>query len=720
MLPPEIIYQILSHQFHDIMSNDYPSGPEKFSSNIQIFLRSNLTVNKTFYHVCKVLCYRYVSFTSARGFNKLLETLRQNSKLVHYVQVVDFEELTSIGLGRTGEMNKNIKNLTSDTLLEFLQLTGKNLREFLASEHIQGDMDERIIRVLLSGENALSVFDLCGCSRRDFSEAFQNAVDRLYRNGEIIAYNYQLTCLGLHECSVISSHTLGKLLKVLPELQKLDLGRTSIDDHTLINDLPHLKNLTHLSLAMCSQLTPRGVLEFFSYHPSATDENNLATFQWLNLQVHPHSSSWTDTQTNFLLRKLCRYGHNKTLQYLNIGGMPLHQSDDSSVVKTSYYWKCQSGLATIKWNFPKLKALSIRDNDIPVPDLVHFLSVPQRMEDDLDFKPPRLKFLNVANNAYVNRWSIQDPILLTCSETLSSLELSFEPWQQIEASNSRHEIVGRMTKPGSFIQDFSTAEMVKWRCFIDSAYGRRYWLYKTDPYLNREDLDSFANITRYDSEGNRIIDIVRQPDFLKFAQNKIMLGCGIVSQSSIRRNLEYRDVKPQISRFFDRDGKISSGTQPVAITVPPMAPGGWLIMENEEWQAPNSASLLPASSDNEDARSESPARASSRGLYWDRSIPDLPQYLTTHESDADYMEMPELQRRRSQLSLLGFRAHKKHSVVSSSLFNERFLNSSSNDTLINKRDNLSEAYRKHIDVAEEYEVFGCIERGIYRYYSLKV
>ncbi|SCU78899.1 LAME_0A06326g1_1 [Lachancea meyersii CBS 8951] len=717
ILPPEIVYEVLTFQFYDLMSNNHPSSPEKFYSNLRIFLRSNLTVNKTFYHICRVLLYRYLNFTSARGFNKLLESLRSSPEVLRYIEVADFQELTSIGLGRSGQMNKSIKNLTNETLWEFLSYTQRSLREFLASEHIQADLDERIIHFLLEPGTVLSVVDFCGCSHDSFTTRFSAAVEQLYSNDQPIAYNYQITALGLNDCTTITPKTLGRLLMTLPELQKLDLARTAIDDRTLISDIPHLKNLTHLSLAMCSQLTPRGVLEFFSYHPAVTDKDNISTLQWLNVQVHPHSSSWTDVQLMFLLKKLCHYGHNKTMQYLNIGGLPMHITDDTTAVKTTSYWQCQDTLHFIKINFPRLKSLSIKDNNITIPKLTHFLSPLQNEE----VAPQHLKFLNIANNAYLNRWTIQDPAIFSHSKTLCALEMSFDPWQQIEASNAKHEITCRLSNSKSLIQDYSLSQLVKWRCYIGSAYGRRYWIYKTDKYLNREDLETRGFMTTYDTQGNKIIDIVKQPDFLKFAQTKIMLGCGIVGQSRFRRNQTYRDHKPPVSRFLNRDKALalSPAISPPQES-PAFLPGGWRVIENQHNTDQESEDI--AASEDEDEVGP----ASRNGLYWDRSLQNL-QVVEPVETDSDYLNSPELQRRRSALCLFNGYSGSNQSPANR-LKTEtdiaKLLNSSNAQmadfySTNSDLDDYSKIYRTHLVVATEYNVFGCVERGMYRYYSLK-
>lgn len=789
VIPPEIAYQILTFQFRDLMSNDHPGNAEKFTENFRTFVRSNLSVNKTFYHVCRVLIYRYCKLTTAKRFHSLLETLRNNEKVCNIVQVADFQELTSIGLGRTGEMNKRIKNLTNETLSEFLELTQSNLREFLACEHIQDDLDENIVYNLLRPGTVLSVLDFCGCSGDKFTESCIKALDRLYRFDEekqqyiTKEENYQITCLGLNDCTDLPSPVLGRILLMLPELQKLDLGHTSIDDHTLMNELPHLKSLTHLSLSMCLRLSPRGVLEFFSHHPAVTDSNNSKTLEWLNLYSMPHSSSWTAVHAMFLLRKLCQFGHNKTLQYLNLGGMPFHESDDRSAVRSDPYYQCHDTLQFIKYNFPKLKSLSIRGSNFPITRICDFLTpvneqnfeVKSGYEFGKDELPEiqKLKFLNISNNFHVNKWTIQDPALFTCSPSLIALEVSFDSWQQIEKANEKHEINAlRYKNPHVLIKDPNDAEIVKWKCYIDSSYGRRYWLHKVDKYLNRDDLETRGNISKYDCEGRKIIEITKQPDFLKFAQSKIMLGCGIVPLSGVRRKESYRDLKPPISQFFTRSGGTTLGHTATPIVTPRLPPGGWRLIHHDDEDSSldniipeedEEAGVMTDSFTSNVSANYSPAQFSNRmsrdGLYWDRSIPALnlrpaeemtyiapasrqsqqqihqpPESIgeQVEENDDEYFNDVTLQRRRSQLSILGL-SHPRNSVLprqnswNSSISLLFPFRKPKNYFMLNPKEfvfdvnseETTERYRIHFELVNEYEVFGCIERGMYRYYSLK-
>ena len=873
-IPPEIIYEILTYQFKDYMSNDYPPTSEKFNENLRNFLRSNLTVNKTFYHICRVLLYKHCNFTTAKRFHDLLQSIEYCPELRNIIQIADFQELTSIGLGRSNEMNKSIQNLTNKTLFKFLKLTEPNLREFLACENIQEDLDDNIIYWLLKPGKNLSIIDFCGCSGDNLSKSFINALNKLYppesnlNNDssntnmntpntvstnltipEPIAYNSQITCLGLNDCTDLPKSVLVKLLKLFPDLQKLDLTHTSIDGQLLNQYLPHLKNLTHLSLASCSQLTSRSILEFFSHHPAVTDENNASTLEWLNLSDSSHSALWNDVHTMFLLKKLCQYGHNKTLQYLNLDGLPLHQVSTvhsisrsmtpissqstssmsnynhchnrldtifSTVVKTKYYYKCADTLIFIKLNFPNLKSLSIRGNNIPINKLVEFLSPIKYLNEYPELKElatqpqQKLKFINLSRNTYITKWTIQDPNLLTCSDSLCAIEVNFDTWKQIERLNSDNEIV-------SVKYDYKTQKnkVVKWKCFSDVSYGRRHWIYKCDPYLNKDDIEKKSGLgTRFDLSGHKIIEIIKQPDFLKFAQTKISLSCGLVTKSSVRRKECYKDYKPPISQFLTRNGGIAFGNITPPVGRPTLPPGGWRFLQDDEEEEDSDG--------NDDRRHEQDStenRNSSlnhshmhhtgnhdtpTGLYWDRSIHDLQSFaLQTNvnsypsnstnnlenniptigpiqiENDAEYLSNPDLQRRRSQLQLL--RTHHRNSnIVSRGNNNSQtsyrgnlntikqnrannilksFLKPS-NDKSLNNVDILGKSslswessdtpdfaklpkpkvdyykhpeqfiydpkdpvttkrYQIHFEVVDEYKTFGCVERGMYRYYSLK-
>lgn len=207
-----------------------------------------------------------------------------------------------------------------------------------------------------------------------------------------------------------------------------------------------------------------------------------------------------------------------------------------------------------------------------------------------------------------------------------------------------------------------------------------------------------------------------------------MLGCGIVRQSSARRNLTYRDLNAPISQFFDKNRTIARRPNTPPIRIPVRPPGEWRLIDNEnplQEGEVHDGNLLNDNTLHSPDTSDAPPN-SRIGLFWDRSMTNLSQSMQAYESDLQYLNDPELQRRRSQLSLFrgNFIADKdslggpQHRLASASFHT----GSSIRDTTIcdgNEAPNMTMAYRQHLEVSAEYTVFGCIERGMYRYYSLK-
>ncbi|KAH3903004.1 Lug1p SCDLUD_000608 [Saccharomycodes ludwigii] len=505
--PIEIWYKILNIQYEELMSNDQPPSPEKFDSNLEIFLKSNLLVNKYFYQACLRLSSRYCNFATAKRFNNFLQKiikLKSEDSLANsgnitkimysdMIEIVDFSELTSIGLGRSQYMNKEIKNLTSKTLWKFLE-NCPNIKGFLANEHIQMDLDHKIISYLL---NKMEALDFCGCTGDTFSDNFVKSVQHSGIDG-----NYsKLTKLGLNNCTDLPKKDIYQvLLKSMKGLRKLDLSRTCIDDR-ILKIFPIMHNLTHFSIGMCSNLTPYGILDFITYHPTMTASkfgNNIDNkLQWLNLQVGNQYSTWTSIHVTILLKKLIINGHNKTLKYLNLNGLPVTEKH----------------LNILSENFPNLVSLHISDCEAPTSLLREFIS-----------KMKYLKFINLNNSKFIKEWYFFTNAkyeLLNCSESLVSIELSFKTWSKLQSFSDNHSIMVPHTNG-------DTSNMIQWTCYLDSSFGRRFWIYRVDDFFNRNDLDTAGRFDTYDLHGNKNIEITRQPDFLKFAQYKVVIGTSII------------------------------------------------------------------------------------------------------------------------------------------------------------------------------------------------
>lgn len=153
------------------------------------------------------------------------------------------------------------------------------LREFLVQEHLDGDVDERILRKLFGGLPLLRALDFCACS----STAFWTAFTRLFDPAVPFrpTTSFQLERLSLHECGTLPPSVFEALLPRLPRLTHLDLGHTSVSGSALLR-LPRTARLTHLNLSRCTRITGQAVVAFVTTHPAARD-----SLVYLNLLADP-------------------------------------------------------------------------------------------------------------------------------------------------------------------------------------------------------------------------------------------------------------------------------------------------------------------------------------------------------------------------------------------------------------------------------------------------
>ncbi|CCH43466.1 F-box protein [Wickerhamomyces ciferrii] len=475
--PAEILLKILTFQFYQLLLNNTSSN----SFNIQYFIKSNLTVNKVFYRCVIKIIYKYCSFKTPHTFDIFLNSLLKNPKLGEYVQVLDFQEFTSIGLGRTGKMNKEIQMVTSTTILNCLLKT-PNLIEFLASENIKDDLNSDLLYHLFNNMKYLKSIDFCGCSGEMFVSNFDQLIIKK-------PANYNITDLSLHDCTDLTPSILEKLIVNLPNLKKLDLTHTQITS-TILNLIPHTAKLTHLSLSYCIQLTTRELINFFINHPAITC-NKLV---WLNLQCDSSTSSpLNNNQLTFLLKILdCDF------VYLNLGGLDVSFEN----------------LMLIKRKFVNLKSLSIANNSIEIEQLIEFLKPPEDEKTINSNFYQRLEFLDLSNNRFMNRWSLDNPQFLNCCPSLIAFEFSIKTINDIDSMG------------GKFITRNENHEEIIWKTY--DSLGRRGWLFKVDQERNPDNLSQIG-LVEYDiNTGRKLFKILKQPDFLKNVNKKISVSKGIL------------------------------------------------------------------------------------------------------------------------------------------------------------------------------------------------
>lgn len=235
-------------------------------------LASCLLVSRTFYNMTLPTLYARVMFAHSSIFSKFLAHIRKHPDLGHLVRRLDFSQFTSVGLGRTRKMQMEILNLTATTLLGCLHLT-PGLREFLAAESMDMDMDGRVLDKIFFGLPRLDAVDFCGSTSASFTK---DITDVLAASNPRMPAALALSRVGFHGCTTIAPSVLASLLPRLARLTRLDLTHTQVTDGAL-HALPRSARLTHLSLSRCNRLTGPAVVDFLTHHPATR------TLVWLNL-----------------------------------------------------------------------------------------------------------------------------------------------------------------------------------------------------------------------------------------------------------------------------------------------------------------------------------------------------------------------------------------------------------------------------------------------------
>lgn len=523
-LPLEVLYRIIEIVYYD-------SNLTSINANLESFCKTVPLLSKKLHQLSLCFLYKYTIFNRPHSFDKLLHNLLRNPRIGQYVEYMDFQQFTSIGLGRTGRMNQEIQMVTSTTIASALELT-PNLIEFLASENIQDDMDIRVMDILFNHLPKLQAIDFCGAS----SLAFVLALQRLVV-GECCCHNDTATAttnvpassidlddfdppqytgcrdllkLSFHDCTSLTVDVFAKILCRLPLLRRLDLNHTSITSSALLSSVQPSVRLTHLSLARCSKLTTRDLIQFLTQHPAVSQ----ASLQWLNLQIDLNVvSPLLDVYLLFTLRNL----NAPNLKYLNLGGLPT----------------TSAALALIKTKFVHLESLNISH-----ASLLTLENIQMYLENNT-----ALRFIDLTGLKKLSRWNVIFLLKNAYGSNLEAIEFDYKVLFDLSANGTfiRISPVQQL-----YILDYAEPEL--WR-FYDNE-GRRLWLYrmsKNDPdyklYDNRTGSRSFPppsstqNLVYYDLEtGDKIVSKVTKPLFLKFASRKINCSIGYQNISKARLN----------------------------------------------------------------------------------------------------------------------------------------------------------------------------------------
>ncbi|KAK6845452.1 hypothetical protein PG995_015562 [Apiospora arundinis] len=251
-LPLELLGPII-----DLLVLDVP--PNGITAR-NVDLMSLLLSSKTLHTATLHALYRKITIPHSRIFRKFLAHVSQNQELGTIVRRLDFSHFNPTTLFTTAAQRSTTRNLTPETLLQCLELT-PYLREFLAQEHIDDEIDENVLRKLFLDLPRLQAVDFTGCSSSNFKIAM-SAIPKFEW-----PVNLAISRLSLHKCINLPSAVFETLLPKLGNLTHLDVAGTRITDEALLS-IPHTARITHLNLAKCALLSPEVVVEFLATHPA--------------------------------------------------------------------------------------------------------------------------------------------------------------------------------------------------------------------------------------------------------------------------------------------------------------------------------------------------------------------------------------------------------------------------------------------------------------------
>ncbi|OOQ91034.1 leucine rich repeat protein [Penicillium brasilianum] len=357
-LAPEVLDQIISYLAIDLPPNGYTPR--------NVDLVSCLLTSRTLHAATLSVLYRNMTFPHSIIFSKALNHMSSYPALGTLVRRLDFSHFTSVGLGRTKQMNAEIQNLTSRTLLKCLDLL-PNLKECLLQEHLEGDLSVDVVRKLFMGLPNLRAVDFCGCSTQSFSQVFTEALTA----GPALAMSLpNLKRLSLHECSTIQAPIFDLLLSRLTNLTHLDLTHTQVNDSALLA-IPETARITHLSLSRCIRLRSSALVEFLTTHPAVCE-----SLVYLNLLTDPtRFRLLEEDDVTALLPRL-----PDTLRSLNLGGAKITSEHVPLLIPLTKH----------------LEELGLSSADLSVKDVNSLFTRPRENGAEPNAAPSTLCYLDLA------------------------------------------------------------------------------------------------------------------------------------------------------------------------------------------------------------------------------------------------------------------------------------------------------------------------------------
>ncbi|KAH8822014.1 hypothetical protein F5884DRAFT_817266 [Xylogone sp. PMI_703] len=419
-LPMEILGTIIDHLALDIPPNGFTAR--------NIDLMSLLLTSRTIHVATLNTLYSHITIPHSRIFAKFLAQIQARPSLGTIVRRIDFSHFNPTLAGQTLRERAATLNVIPETILKCLSLT-PNLREFLAQEHIDDDIDAKVIKTLLCDLPKLKAIDFCACSSTSFRDSFNAVIDA---SPSPLPEILPLTRLNLHECTILPSKVFATLLPRMPRLTHLDAAHTRITDEALFS-IPQTARLTHLNLSRCSHLTGPRVVQFLTTHPAAS------TLVYLNLGMDAKSHELFSSEDLKTLIPVLP----TTLRSLSLKGSKMESSHIPALLPLTKHLE-ELGLGR-NINASDVRSLLFPSDDLP-------------LEEQLSWTPHSLRYMDISDLSLQqldlsSMFSSSSPLLTNVSRPLEVVELSQVAYTKLENGQA--------------------VKRAKWR-FQEA--GRRWWI----------------------------------------------------------------------------------------------------------------------------------------------------------------------------------------------------------------------------------------------------
>ncbi|KAH8598264.1 hypothetical protein B0O99DRAFT_506944 [Bisporella sp. PMI_857] len=425
-LPNELLRNIIDQLAVDIPPNGFTAR--------NIDLMSLLLTSRGIHSATLATLYCHITIPHSKIFAKFLAHIAEYPALGTIVRRLDFCHFNPRGSGITMRQRQETTNLIPSTLLQCLNLT-PNLREFLGQEHIEDDLDAKVIRKLLCDMPKLKALDFCACSSTKFKSSL---LEVLEASPTPLPDALPISRLSLHECTILPASSFEILLPRLSGLTHLDVAHTRITNAAL-HSIPHTARLTHLNLSKCSGLTGPSVVDFLTNHPAAK------TLIYINLGMDAKSSELLSSNDITALLPVLP----STLRSLVMKGGVMNRSHIPLLLPLTKHLE-ELGLGR-GLELADLTRLFVPDQNADV-------------EEQMAWVPHQLRYIDVSDLSASaldlgTLFGMSCPILTKATTPLEVIELSLEVNTKLEKSP------GVMKRVGAFKDPWCLKEA-----------GRRHWL----------------------------------------------------------------------------------------------------------------------------------------------------------------------------------------------------------------------------------------------------